>query len=149
MVGLLEIEKALDEILVEHVQVVALLPMCRRSLSRLSPTPCCGAAVAMEETGWPGLAGPFQQRTVAVGEVGRGHGDDARGRPSSSSTPAGRPDARVPAGAARRGRGAVVGRRRGRPARGRPFPASAVLREDGAAALRCRRRNRGVGEEGE
>jgi hypothetical protein len=72
MVRVLELEKALDEILVEHVQVVALLPMCRRSLSRLSPTPCCGAAVAMEETGRPGLAGPYHQQTGAVGEVGGG-----------------------------------------------------------------------------
>jgi hypothetical protein len=32
----------------------------------------------------------------AVGEVGGGPGDAARGRTSSSSTPAGRPDARFP-----------------------------------------------------
>jgi hypothetical protein len=66
--------------------------------------------------------------------------------------PAG-PTLGFPAGAARRGRAAVVSRRRGRPARGRPFLVSAALGEDGAAALRCRRRNRdaarGVGEEGE
>jgi hypothetical protein len=50
MVGLLELVMGMDELLVEHVQVAALLPLCRRSLSRITPTAICrGAAVAMEK----------------------------------------------------------------------------------------------------
>jgi hypothetical protein len=38
MVGLLDLERRLH-CLEEHVEVVALLPLCRRSLSRLTPNP--------------------------------------------------------------------------------------------------------------
>jgi hypothetical protein len=114
----------------------------------------------MEDTGRPGLAGrtlPNGRKQYyagrapqPAGEVGEGPGDVARGRASSSSTPAGRPDARVPAGAAGRGRAKVVGRRCGSPGIGRPLPASATMKEErGAAERLCRRRNRvrvGIGE---
>jgi hypothetical protein len=111
------------------------------------------ATGAMEDTGRPGLAGrtlPNGRKQYyagrapqPAGEVGEGPGDVARGRASSSSTPAGRPDARVPAGAAGRGRAKVVGRRCGSPGIGRPLPASATMKEErGAAERLCRRRNR-------
>jgi hypothetical protein len=69
MVGLLELEIGMGELLAEHAQVAALLPLCRRSLSRLTPALCRGATVAIEKTGRPGLAGPYHQNARAV--VGR------------------------------------------------------------------------------
>jgi hypothetical protein len=89
---------------------------------------------------------------VGVSERREGRKEGARhlaarpppGLASPRRRPAGRPDARVPAGAARRGRASVVGRRRGR-------PASARLRELGgggaalpAAKSRCARKGNGV-----
>jgi hypothetical protein len=62
-----------------------------------------------------------------------------------ASQPADPTDARVPAGAAGRGRAKVVGRRCGSPGIGRPLPASATMKEERL----CRRRNRvrvGIGE---
>jgi hypothetical protein len=86
-----------------------------------------------------------------TGEVGGGPGDVARGRASSSSTPVGRPDARVPAGAAGRGRAKVVGRRCGSPGIGRPLPASSTLREEGGggAALPATKSRGARSESGE
>jgi hypothetical protein len=67
MVGLLELEMGLGELLIEHVQAATLLPLWVQALAK-PPHPhgrtlCRCAAVAMEETGRAALAGPYHQQT--------------------------------------------------------------------------------------